>query len=94
MQTFQMDLEQFNAYGARIIGISPDTLEKHEEFSEKYGITFPLVSDVDGSVKGLYGRGRTTYLIDRQGIVRFIHAGVPDNKELLNNLKRIESGKD
>jgi peroxiredoxin Q/BCP len=91
MQAFQMDLEKFEKLDAKVIGISADSLETHERFSEKYGLTFPLVSDVDGSVKRLYGRGRITYLIDRRGIIRFIQKGVPENKDILKELREIKS---
>ncbi len=86
-----MDLEKFEKLNTQVIGISPDSLESHEKFSEKYGLTFPLVSDVDGLVKRLYGKGRITYLIDRKGIIRFIQEGVPDNKDLLKKIGEIDS---
>jgi len=92
MQAFQMDLEQFKKLDAQVIGISPDSLETHEKFSEKYGLTFPLVSDGDGLIKGLYGKERITYLIDKSGIIRFIQKGVPENKDFLKKLKEIDSG--
>ena len=82
-----MDLEQFEKLDAQVIGISPDSLETHQRFSEKYGLTFPLVSDGDGLIKGFYGSERITYLIDKTGIVRFIQKGVPENKDLLKKLK-------
>ena len=91
MQAFQMDLEKFEKLNTEVIGISSDSLETHEKFSEKYGLTFPLVSDVEGLVKRLYGRGRITYLIDKKGIIRFIQEGVPDNKDLLKKIGEIDS---
>jgi peroxiredoxin Q/BCP len=89
MQAFQMDLEQFKKYAAQVIGISPDSLETHEKFSERYGLTFPLVSDSDGTIKRLYGRERITYLIDKNGIIRFIQKGIPVNQDILIKLKEI-----
>jgi len=92
MQAFQMDLEKFEKLDAQVIGISPDSLETHEKFSEKYGLTFPLVSDGDGVIKNLYGRERITYLIDRKGMIRFIQKGVPENEEFLKKLREVNSG--
>lgn len=94
MQAFQMDLEKFEKLDAQVIGISPDSIETHEKFSEKYSLTFPLVSDVDGLIKRLYGKERITYLVDKRGIIRFIQKGVPDNKDLLKKLREINSGKE
>ena len=87
-----MDLEKFKKRDAQVMGISPDSLETHEKFSEKYGLTFPLVSDGDGFITGLYGRGRITYLIDKKGIIQFIQKGVPENKDFLKKLEEIDSG--
>lgn len=91
MQAFQMDLEKFEELDTQVIGISSDSLETHEKFSEKYNLTFPLVSDIDGSVKRLYGRGRITYLIDKKGIIRFLQEGVPENLRLLDKLQEIHN---
>ena len=94
MQAFQMDLEKFKKLDAQIIGVSADSLQTHEKFSEKYGITFPLVSDSDGSIKNIYGRERITYLIDKQGVIQFIQKGVPKNEDFLKKLQAINSAKE
>jgi peroxiredoxin Q/BCP len=91
MQAFQMDLEKFEDLDAQIIGISSDSIETHTAFSKKYGLTFPLISDKDGSVMRLYGKGRRTYLINKEGFIRFIQKGVPENKDFLKKLKEIDS---
>ena len=68
---------------AEACGVSKDSVEKHDKFKKKYGLTFPLVSDEDGKIcekygtwvqKSLYGRKymgieRATFLIDRTGTV-------------------------
>lgn len=84
-----MDLEKFMKIDAQVIGISSDSLETHKKFSEKYGITFPLVSDGDGSIKNIYGKKRITYLIDKKGIIRFIQKGVPKNEDFLKKLEKL-----
>lgn len=38
-----------------VIGISPDTPSKQAKFDQKYGLGFPLLSDVDHSVAEKYG---------------------------------------
>jgi len=93
MQAFQMDLEKFEKLDAQVVGISTDSIATHEKFSKEYDLTFPLVSDGDGSLKRLYGRGRVTYLIDKKGIIRFIQEGVPENRTLLEKLRKLQNGK-
>ncbi|MCG5495808.1 peroxiredoxin [Ectothiorhodospira variabilis] len=70
--------------GARVLGISRDSLKSHDKFKCKYGFPFELLSDEDERVcelfgvmklKNMYGkqvRGieRSTFLIDRQGVLR------------------------
>jgi peroxiredoxin Q/BCP len=72
-----------------VLGVSGDSLATHEAFSKEHGIAFPLVDDSGGAIRKLYGGGRVTYLLDRDGIIRLIRPGVPDNRELLEELDRI-----
>jgi peroxiredoxin len=65
-------------------------METHRDFAAQNGIEFPLVSDLDKSIKKLYGRGRVTYLIDKGGVIRYVQKGVPDNKAFLNQLKKLQ----
>lgn len=74
---------EFAALGVAVLGISPDSVESHCEFRDKYGLKVPLAADTDRSVieafgiwgeKKLYGREyeglhRTTFLIDGEGRV-------------------------
>jgi peroxiredoxin len=72
-----------------IIGVSPDKMEALEKFATQENIEFPLVSDMDTAVRDLYAGGRITYLIDKEGVVRFISEGVPNNDQLLEELKNM-----
>ncbi len=70
--------DTFNKAGAEIYGISRDSLRSHENFKEKLGLPFELISDPDEAVclqfgvmkmKNMYGkqvRGieRSTFIID------------------------------
>jgi peroxiredoxin Q/BCP len=70
--------------GAALYGVSPDSLESHDRFTQKYKLPFPLLSDPDKAVaekfgawgeKVLYGKKtvgmiRSTFVIDGDGVVR------------------------
>jgi peroxiredoxin Q/BCP len=87
----------FLEHGCEIFGVSRDTLASHERFKAKMAFTFELLSDTDEIVcnmfgvmkmKNMYGkqvRGieRSTFLIDRAGVVRQEWRGVkvPDHAE-------------
>lgn len=74
---------QFTGTGAEIAGISRDSLKSHGNFSSKFSLPFPLLSDSDESVctqfgvikmKNMYGkqvRGieRSTFVFDRNGVL-------------------------
>jgi peroxiredoxin Q/BCP len=81
---FNALLSKFRKLGAEILGVSRDSLKSHQNFCEKQGFKFDLVSDPDEKLckafdvikpKKLYGREyvgieRSTFLIDPQGVVR------------------------
>lgn len=87
---FRDVLPDFEKLNTAVIGVSKDTPAKHDKFKNKYDLTFPLVSDEDGSIcesygtwveKSLYGKKymgieRSTFLIDADGIIRRIWRGV------------------
>ena len=80
---FRDQLPDFSKLKAQVIGVSKDTVAKHDKFKAKYELTFPLVADEDGKIcekygtwveKSLYGRKymgieRATFLIDKAGAV-------------------------
>ena len=87
---FRDAFPNFKKLKAVVIGISPDSIERHKKFIEKYQLPFLLLSDEKKTVlekydvwkeKNMYGRKymgvvRTTVLIDEKGIVRKIYPKV------------------
>ena len=45
----------FAKLGARIFGVSKDSIASHCKFRDKFGLNFPLLSDADGAVLTAYG---------------------------------------
>ena len=76
----QAEMEQV---GAKVLGVSPDTVESHVKFRDKFSLNFPLLADPDHALaekygawreKNMYGKKsmgvqRSTYLIDADGKV-------------------------
>ena len=65
---------EFAAVGASRVGISRDPVEKQKQFSDKHGFDYPLLSDPDRKVAGIFGVDsgfklgpvkRATFVIDR-----------------------------
>ena len=69
--------------GAVVLGVSPDDVDSHGRFRDKYSLNFPLLADEGHQVADLYGAWgeknfmgrksmgirRSTFLIDREGKV-------------------------
>jgi len=87
---FSQAAAHFEAMGARIVGVSRDSLASHAKFRAKYELPFELIADTDEALCALFGvmkqknmygkqvRGieRSTFLIDAQGVVRAEWRGV------------------
>jgi thioredoxin-dependent peroxiredoxin len=75
---------EFEAAGARVIGVSKDSAASHDKFVKKHDLTIRLASDESGEMverygvwveKSMYGRkymgiDRATFLIDGDGTIR------------------------
>ena len=104
--SFRDNNDRLIAMGAQVVGISADSSASHTKFTEKHGLNFPLLADPDNKVTGLYGVykmkslygrqfmgiERTTFVIDKSGVVRRIFAKVKVNchtDEVLDALKAL-----
>lgn len=95
---FSTDLDQFISTDTEVFGISCDNETSHEKFAGKYGLKFPLLADVGGKVGTLYGTvtegkgtaNRVLFVIDKQGVIKHIHEGMPDNQGLLKVLSGLK----
>ena len=76
--------DAFAAAGAVVLGVSKDSVAKHDKFRDKHGLNVILLSDEDGTVcdaygtwveKSMYGKTymgieRATFLIGPDGTLR------------------------
>ncbi len=70
----------FVAAGAVVIGVSVNSIERHRQFAAQRRLPFLLVSDEDRGLQKAFGvpsllgflPGRTTYVIDKEGVVRHV----------------------
>ncbi len=83
MQAYQADIAHFQDTDTQVLGISVDAVPSNKEFAAKIGVSFPVLSDFKKAVSEQYGildaeKGvalRTTYVVDKQGIVQHIEQG-------------------
>ena len=69
---FNDNLAAFTKAKVPVLGISADTAAKHQKFREKYGLTFPLLTDADHAVGEAYGAWgeKTMYGKKTIGVIR------------------------
>ena len=89
-QDFRDSMAQFEAADTVVFGVSRDSLKMHENFKTKQAFSFELISDKDEALcqlfdviklKKLYGKeylgvDRSTFLIDKDGVLRHEWRGV------------------
>lgn len=101
---FRDDMTVFKTHGANIVGISIDDPASHAAFSEKYHLTFTLLSDETGEVASQYGAlrdlgvtklaKRYTFLIDPNGRIAKVYEEVDvasHSKVILQDLKQLSA---
>jgi peroxiredoxin Q/BCP len=83
---FNDALPAFKKLKTAVLGVSKDPVTKHVKFRDKYGLSFPLLSDEEGGVlekygvwieKSMYGRKymgieRSTFIIDEAGKISHV----------------------
>jgi peroxiredoxin Q/BCP len=105
-QDFRDYYEDFRKLKTGILGVSRDSLKSHEGFKSKHCLPFDLVADEDEKLcklfgvireKNLYGKKvlgieRSTFILDRQGVLRREYRGVKVNghvAEILAEVKQL-----
>lgn len=81
---FRDNYEAFKEHDTVIVGISPDPIERHQKFIEKHGLPFELLADTEQVASNLYdvwklkkmfgkefyGIERSTFILDKAGIIQ------------------------
>lgn len=84
---FRDDYEIFTDHGAKVIGISSDSVSSHQRFAAQHHLPFTLLSDTNKEARKSFGvpgnlfgliPGRVTFIIDKKGIIRGIYNSQTD----------------
>jgi peroxiredoxin Q/BCP len=94
---FRDSYEDFKDAGAEVIGVSADTAESHHDFADKYRLPFTLLSDPGSRVAEAYGLSkalgiipsRTTFVIDRDGVIRHTFKSMMNMGAHIDEAKKI-----
>lgn len=107
--SFRDNMEDITKLGALVIGVSPDSVASHDKFVKKLDLNFLLASDEDNSIslqygvwieknrcgKKSFGVERTTFIIDKEGMIQYIFSKVKADGhalEVIEKLKELMQG--
>jgi thioredoxin-dependent peroxiredoxin len=96
-------VEELDARGAVVLGVSPDSVESHRQFADRFSLPFRLLADEDHAVaerygvwkeKSMYGRKywgneRTTFVIGEDGRIVEVLANVKPAEHVGNVLNHV-----
>jgi peroxiredoxin Q/BCP len=80
--------QAIQAAGTVVLGVSADDVGSHAAFAKKYALPFSILADPDGKLIDTYGvkmpllnrASRITFIIDRQGVIRYRVENVDTDK--------------
>lgn len=81
---FRDNMARVTAAGAAVVGVSSDSVKKHDNFKKKYELNFPLIADTEKTlhqaygawgIKKMYGKEyegtiRSTFLVGADGVIK------------------------
>jgi peroxiredoxin Q/BCP len=103
--SFRDEFPKFEKLDTLVIGVSPDSVESHKKFAQKYSLPFTLLSDEGKDAvesydvwkqKSMYGRNymgveRTTYIIDEKGNIEKVFPKVKVENHIEEVLKALKN---
>lgn len=101
MPALEQEISQFDGLNTQVLGISVDSHFANRIFAQQVGVkSFPLLSDLKRDVTKKYGvlrpdgfSERCTFLIDREGVVRWkqIQPALPDQRKNQDFIEAIKA---
>lgn len=83
LNSYNDELEAFNAVGAQVLAISAQDVTSHEQFSGRHGFRFPLLADTDKKVAEAYGTvgplgfpRRSVFVVNAEGVITYAHRAI------------------
>ena len=84
LNQYTADMRQFDTVGARVLALSPQSVETHDGFARAHGgFGFPLLADIGKVVGERYGilgplgfYRRSIFIVDGEGVIRYAHRSI------------------
>jgi peroxiredoxin Q/BCP len=105
---FRDSYDTFRKAGVQVYGVSPDTIESHVKFKDKYDLPFPLLADADhklAEVLGAWGEKtyagkthtgilRTTFVVGQGGTIEHVYPNVKPDENAAEILRDLGVAQD
>lgn len=100
-RAFRDAVKEFDAKNTAVLGVSTNSAESHDRFATNNELEFPLLADTDAKMAKAFGvlkssgkmAERTTFLIDREGVVRAVWPKVSitgHTREILGKIQELD----
>jgi peroxiredoxin Q/BCP len=91
------DYSKFESADTVVFGVSTDSVKSHEGFAAKFNLKQHLLADHTHEVGRKYGvvaedkntASRVLFLIDKNGIIQYVHEGMPENAKVLEEISKL-----
>ncbi|MFO7701916.1 MAG: peroxiredoxin [Psychroflexus maritimus] len=96
---FRDAYQDFQDYGAEVIGISGDSEKSHQRFAKKHQLPYTLLSDSSGKIRKKFGvkksllglvPGRETFVLDKNGMLQMRFNNLDANRHMKKALQKIK----
>lgn len=101
LQDFQAHHARLKALGCEVYGINPAEQQSHRAFAEKFGFTFPILTDRGGAVARRFHATvpipfllkiiRTVYLINPDRKIRLANRGAPSVAAIVRSIEALKA---
>ena len=102
MKAYQADIAKLETNDSVVVGVDVDSVAANAAFAKDAGLSMPLLSDGTKQVSKDYGvlnpllrfANRTTFVIDKEGVIRNVDAGggAVDPNASVNACVRLKKG--
>ena len=99
-QTFVDEEERFSSYGAKVFGVSSDSVNSHNRFKCDIGGNLTLLCDSKSSLRSELGLGKTlgiiphrvTFIVGPEGVIRWVfNSQLAVKKHVYGSLKYLST---
>ncbi len=99
LQDVQHHVEQLRGLKCNVYGVNPAEGERHAAFAEKYGFTFPLLTDRGASVSRQFRCTvpfpmkrvlRSVYLVNPERKIRLANRGAPSVEAIVRSIQALQ----